>query len=211
MAQAIRYDELGQNMLNHLLELKADKSGSATVTECADKIITKVITGLEATAPKSDELVQKEIRDILRLLRETKEEISRASNAAISKDKIFDANISLDEVIKETEEATNSIMDNVDSIFEVSANMPAAIADRLNAAGIKIMEACNFQDLTGQRIRKVIKTLSYIDDKITMLARTFGIKEFEHEEVSYEQSLMNGPQHQNSIPTQDDIDKLFGD
>jgi len=68
-------------------------------------------------------------------------------------------------VVSDTEQATNGIMNNVerieDIIGEVLAVLPAGFgATRLIDARdhiVKIYEACNFQDITGQRINKVVR------------------------------------------------------
>ena len=39
---------------------------------------------------------------------------------------------------------------------------------------MRIFEACSFQDITGQRVTKIVKTLSYIDEKLTTLIETLG-------------------------------------
>jgi chemotaxis regulatin CheY-phosphate phosphatase CheZ len=36
----------------------------------------------------------------------------------------------------------------------------------MNEAVVKIFEACNFQDLTGQRITKVVRALSFIEERV---------------------------------------------
>jgi chemotaxis protein CheZ len=78
-----------------------------------------------------------------------------------------------------------------------------------------IFEACNFQDISGQRIRKVTKVLETIETKVIKLVAMFGS---EHEGVKTptaepkgplsDQELLNGPQL-DGAPTQDDVDRLF--
>ncbi len=80
---------------------------------------------------------------------------------------------------------------------------------------IKIFEACNFQDSTGQRINKVVKTIHFIEEKILAMINIWGAEAFMYLPVasdpsaSGDDSLMNGPQLQNQGITQDEINALF--
>ena len=49
--------------------------------------------------------------------------------------------------------------------------MPAA---KLQDAVTRIYEACSFQDITGQRITKVVTTLKVIEEKVAHIISTFG-------------------------------------
>ena len=80
---------------------------------------------------------------------------------------------------------------------------------------IKIFEACSFQDITGQRITKVVATLKTIEGKVETLVNALGNKmpgfyedaDGEDDEVS----LLNGPQLPDQAISQDDIDKLLAE
>ncbi len=75
----------------------------------------------------------------------------------------------LEAVVQVTETAANQIMEAAEAIADWlrdgarDATGIAAVADRINA----IFEACSFQDLTSQRIRRAISHLQQVD---TMLA-----------------------------------------
>ena len=49
------------------------------------------------------------------------------------------------------------------------------------SAVTQIFEACNFQDVTGQRISKVVKTLQLIDNRVSQLLHTFGEINFDNQ------------------------------
>ena len=44
----------------------------------------------------------------------------------------------------------------------------------ITGAVTRIYEACNFQDITGQRITKVVKTLKHIEDRVSAMLSVFG-------------------------------------
>lgn len=47
--------------------------------------------------------------------------------------------------------------------------------DHINNEVMKIFEACSFQDITGQRISKVVKTLNHVEDRVGKLISILGI------------------------------------
>ena len=79
---------------------------------------------------------------------------------------------------------------------------------------INIMEACNFQDLSGQRTTKVVKTIQYLEERILSMIDIWGEEGFNGIEVDNEAlegdaALLNGPQDQETAIDQSDIDALF--
>jgi len=78
--------------------------------------------------------------------------------------------VELEAVVMATEAAANTIMEAAEAIqdwISSGARDPAAIdalADKVNS----IFEACSFQDVTGQRIRRAIQHLQQVE---TMLER----------------------------------------
>lgn len=84
---------------------------------------------------------------------------------------------------------------------------------------VSIFEACNFQDLTGQRIKKVMNTMRFIENHITVMMDIWGgvdaIKVHVPPVVdtrSEDEKLLNGPKLEDEAghASQDDIDALFG-
>ncbi len=126
----------------------------------------------------------------------------------------------LDAVVKATEEATNQIMDSADSIQQaVEANAPD-MKDTVNNAVAQIYLACNFQDITGQRITKVLNTLEYIDQKVRGILQLFGEVSdddarkladatLNSNEKRPDAALLRGPALPDEAPSQEDIDALF--
>lgn len=125
----------------------------------------------------------------------------------------------LEEVVRHTEEATNRIMDRADAIMQASGTISdATLGEQMNAHALGILEECSFQDITGQRIRKVLKTLEQVELRLTSLIKLFGgtlpdnatlAKQAEALKPKGDAALMNGPQLGNNAPSQDDVDKLF--
>ena len=98
---------------------------------------------------------------------------------------------------------------------------PPEAAESISGAVTRIFEACSFQDITGQRISKVVSALQQVEAKVGHMLTTLGGPASEStaksdapvdqsaSEEDREQALMNGPQSPGQAPSQDDIDALF--
>lgn len=135
----------------------------------------------------------------------------------------------LDAVVGATEAATSSILSGLEDI-ETEANMlraagvdsgnndhVGAILDRV----VTMYEACNFQDLTGQRIGKIVNVLKFVEERLDRMIGVWGgldaFKELAANNpnlpsVDDEKSLLNGPKLDTDAGhvDQSDIDALFG-
>ena len=109
--------------------------------------------------------------------------------------------LELEAVVQATENAANQIIEAAEAIANWlqaggDPTMLAAVTDKVNA----IFEACTFQDLTGQRIRRAIEHLQQVESMLTTLMHDDGA---ESHEVPVE--TQRGPDL-----AQDDVDRLFG-
>ena len=101
----------------------------------------------------------------------------------------------------------------------LTEKMPPEVADQVNDAVTQVYEACNFQDVTGQRITKVVKALKHIESKVDALVAAFGdeISKYKAahptpekaEDPMSDKALLNGPQLAANAGKQDDIDALL--
>jgi chemotaxis protein CheZ len=74
-----------------------------------------------------------------------------------------------------TEQATQKILAAAEEIDQLANNLSAALKGRIEQGLaqdiqdliVRIFEACNFQDLIGQRVSKVMTTLKSIEDHVT--------------------------------------------
>ncbi len=116
----------------------------------------------------------------------------------------------LDAIVEATAEATHRIMDAADVIMSVSEKLPAADADKVMAAVTSIYEASTFQDITGQRVTKVIGTLKVIEERIDKMMAglaDLGAATATGSRLGGAESLQ--PSQPQSVSSQDDIDALF--
>jgi chemotaxis protein CheZ len=132
----------------------------------------------------------------------------------------------LDAVVAGTEQATQTILNMVEDIDQFATSMieqakdegdqslGRAIQDRV----VKVFEACNFQDITGQRISKVVNTWKFIESHVEQMMEIWGgmdaFKDFIPDgppERVGDAALLNGPRLAEDAghASQDDIDALF--
>ena len=92
------------------------------------------------------------------------------------------ASSELDAVVDSTERATQQILDAAESIDEAADTLSAALKQEQEQAltsdirdqVVRIFEACNFQDLSGQRIAKVLATLTFVEDRVARMLEIWG-------------------------------------
>jgi chemotaxis protein CheZ len=99
--------------------------------------------------------------------------------AALQVDDITEAHIpaatdELDAIVDHTAHATNEILDCCEALESVAGKVAPAEAEVLQGAITRIYEACSFQDITGQRIGKVVAALKAIEARVAAVAERFG-------------------------------------
>jgi chemotaxis protein CheZ len=121
------------------------------------------------------------------------------------------------------ETATQKILKSVEVIDDSAKALTASLKDDYKRGlaqdiqdnVMRIYESCNFQDIAGQRIGKVMVTLAAIEDQVSdMLARCHGIpaaKAQARATVPAERDLLNGPKLDGDAghASQRDIDQMF--
>jgi chemotaxis protein CheZ len=112
----------------------------------------------------------------------------------------------------------------MESMEEVAGEVDGPTGEKITGAVTNVYEACNFQDITGQRITKVVRTLKQVEDKVDALLAAFGedAAQARAEQAApnrkaepecpeaKERALMNGPAGPgDESVSQDDIDALL--
>ncbi|MCE2927513.1 MAG: protein phosphatase CheZ [Rickettsiales bacterium] len=205
---------LGHSLLKSIVELKQSKK--EITLEDLGGMFEEIAQHFGGQGSNTDRFMHQEIARLARYIQDAKKEIFSIATNNNAEPAIVDASAHLDEVIKATESATNNIMDAVDTISNNASGIGGEKEQQILDATTRIYEACNFQDVTGQRIRKVIKLLENIEERIGKLNELFGndedlmrsVQETKPDPMS-DSALMNGPQLSNQASSQADIDALF--
>ncbi|MGN6208059.1 protein phosphatase CheZ [Asticcacaulis sp.] len=125
-----------------------------------------------------------------------------------------DAGAELAAITQDTESATNTIMTAAETVMALDAADPQ-LAGRITDEVMKMFEACAFQDITGQRISKIVRLLNQIEARVADLAAVVGIgeevaaAELTAAEIRAQNLLLNGPALDGPETNQVDIDALF--
>jgi chemotaxis protein CheZ len=192
----------------------------ASQPDIGAEMFTEVVRAVLTTI--SHDLSAKETN----LLREVEElgktiSIAKSEIAALRVDDIKDRDIpsatdELDAIVENTAQATHAILESCEMLDDVASAVSGDAANKLQTATTRIYEACSFQDITGQRITKIVATLKTIEGKIAHIIGTFGScplepVQVEAAHVASEADLLNGPQLPANAMDQSDIDKLLAD
>jgi chemotaxis protein CheZ len=158
--------------------------------------------------------ILKEIHELSRILTDARADLASFHAKEINRNHIPSAHQELDAIASQTAFATNEILDACETIEPLSERLDEQAATRILSATMRIYTACGFQDLVGQRIRKVLRTLTTIDVKVEHIIQTFGDAVLFGEELQDTEShnadrLMNGPQLPDVAMHQSDIDRLL--
>ncbi len=170
-----------------------------------------------------DDVLKKELYGLFKYLQRVREEIAainRPADKALHFDSMSDQ---LDAIVKATEEATDTIMGCMEKNDEIVGKLrevltdenQLALLDQISTNGNDVFEACSFQDITGQRITKVVKSVTYVEDRVNALISVWGKEEIDRievkpeEEKTEDEELLQGPALEGQGITQDEIDKLF--
>lgn len=149
-------------------------------------------------------------------------EVARAKSeiAALRVDDINDSHIptatdELDAVVEHTATATNEILDSCEVLEGLQSRLSGADAEALSGAVTRIYEACSFQDITGQRISKVVSALKAIEARVAAVTAGYGTSEPASQAEqsgppkTEGEALANGPQMPGLGTSQEEIDRLL--
>jgi chemotaxis protein CheZ len=156
----------------------------------------------------------------------TKREIAVLHGKSFDGQEMAKVNGELGAVVGGTEQATQQILEAAESIDQAASalskvNSPEQqkiLSEEIQERVISIFEACNFQDLTGQRITKVMTTMRFIEQHINAMMEIWGgvdaIRAHAPPIVDTREGdarLLNGPKLDGDAghASQDDIDALF--
>ena len=156
----------------------------------------------------------------------TKQEIATLHGKRFSGEEMSKVTGELGAVVGGTEEATQQILEAAEAIDQAatalakvtSPDQQAQLREEIQERVVGIFEACNFQDLTGQRIGKVMGTMKFVEHHITIMMDIWsGVDAIRHHAPDFvdarvgDARLLNGPKgaDDDGHASQDDIDALF--
>lgn len=166
-----------------------------------------------------------ELDAITEAIERTKREIVTLHRRSVNGAEFARVSHELDAIVLGTEQATETILASAEAIDDHAATLAAklsgddqGIASDIQERVIAVFEACNFQDLTGQRIGKIVGTLRFVEQRIGRMMEIWGgmqkfvgVEPVPLAERGDDRALLNGPALADDadVASQADIDALF--
>jgi chemotaxis protein CheZ len=225
---------LHHEIMNELRAIRAQMAGlrAGGATDAINESVTHEVAEAQALLDtyraqiEQCEKLKIEIDLIYDAITRTKREIAVLHGKSFNGEEMAKVNGELGAVVGGTEEATQQILEAAESIDNAATALSSVtsldqqklLSEEIQERVVSIFEACNFQDLTGQRIKKVMTTMKFIEHHITVMMDIWGgvdaIKA--HAPVisdvrEGDARLLNGPRSEGDVghASQDDIDALF--
>ncbi len=199
--------------LRNVEALREANGGAVSLDDVAD-VVHCLMTSIEGDINLADLKLHDELSELVDFIRITRAEIASIQPDRIRQEQIRPASDELDEVVNATADATDTILDVAESLEAlVEEEGDVARGDVIRGLATRIYEASSFQDITGQRISKVVNLLKTIEDKLANLA---DVSEGTSPRAAVEDvadgedgGLLNGPSMPDAANNQDDIDALL--
>ncbi len=163
--------------------------------------------------------LKKELYDLFEMIQRIRREIA---GIRYPQSDFSDMNDQLEAIVGTTAVATNEILENIENISTIATNLKKdnvetqqVQLDEIEECISNIMISCSFQDITGQRISKVVKVLRHIEDRVNTLVNMWGEKEISTEQVDVPEEtdiykrLTVGPALPGKGITQEDADRIM--
>ncbi|WP_068314649.1 protein phosphatase CheZ [Polycladidibacter hongkongensis] len=201
------------------------------------KALLEAVSRLEASLdgkelPSELDTFRLYIYEMHEAIERTKSEIAKVKLSSEEAGSFATASNELDAIVSSTESATQTILEASEEIQEAAWNLrdsgaSPALCEAIDAKATDILMACSFQDLTGQRIQKVVNALCYLEERINRMIGIWSIspdafvagatenaarieeKEDLPRDTRPDAHLLNGPQMEGEGVNQSDIDALF--
>lgn len=178
------------------------------------EVIRAVLTTMSDELTAKEASLLQEVEELGKTIATAKGEIAALRVDDINGHDIPFATDELDAIVGHTAQATHAILEVCETLDEVAATVGGDQAARLQDATTRIYEACSFQDITGQRITKIVMTLKVIERKVAHITNTFGpgVTHAVRQSAAHvmtDADLLNGPQLPAQAMDQSDIDKLM--
>ncbi len=223
------------SLSQRIAALEAAQNGDMIPAEQVRELVAAVkeMFGQQGNSSTNEKLYQ-ELGELAKYINNARKELQEVKSSNIAEDHLPSASNQLDAIVQMTEQATGRIMDECDRLTMFHTDMrerllnvdppiePDALAgidDAMNSAAASvthIFEACNFQDITVQRIQKVVKALQEIERQVLRMVVVFGLMENKNNldaettaELQEDAALLNGPQLSGQGLDQDEIDSIL--
>jgi chemotaxis protein CheZ len=163
------------------------------------------------------EVIVRELAAVADYIAHMKNEVAALRANELSRERIPSANDELGNVVEATASATHTIMAAAEEILGSGELSDKDYRELVETRVLAIFEACSFQDITGQRIAKVLELLGQLEKRLDRFAKAVNVRDSAEggdpeealRQARREVLLLHGPQNEDVAIKQDDIDALF--
>ena len=175
------------------------------------ELVQSVLATMRGSLSATETLLLTEVEELAGTIATARAEVAALKMDDITASHIPLATDELDAIVAHTAAATDAILESCETLDRLGEALDGAAAAQLQEATTRIYEACGFQDLTGQRITKVVAALKALDAKVVGIIAAFGGRRAEQPAAAPAPAtgLENGPQLPRNAMGQSDIDKLL--
>src|ERR1700736_2082408 len=227
-------DPMHHEIMTELRAIRAQMSGAGrgAAPETAGASISRDVAEAHALLEtyraqiEQCEKLKVELDLIHDAINRTKREIAVLHGKSFDGNEMAKVTGELGAVVGGTEEATQQILEAAESIDQAASALGKVtspeqhklLSEEILERVVSIFEACNFQDLTGQRISKVMATMKFIENHITVMMDIWGGVDAIRahapaiiDDREGDARLLNGPKLDGGVGhvSQNDIDALF--
>lgn len=171
----------------------------------------------------SADLIRRDLLEMSEAITRTRIEIASIRSPGDERQPQISATEELDATVSATENATSEILAAAEVIQEILWRLreqPGVkhFCDAIQEKLTEIITACSFQDITGQRIQKVVQVLRFLEFRVDAMIETWGLDEAAIGTAATaggpvggpaENELLNGPQHAAHALKQTDVDSVI--
>ncbi len=188
-------------------------------------MLLDAISKLEATVlqPKGEDVTSAMRHDLIEMaeaISQTRQEIASMRSPEQEDCQFTTATEELDAIVEATEKATSDILEAAEDVQEIAwllreKDVEDEACDRLDARATDIYTACSFQDLTGQRTSKVVRTLRFLEKRVLSMIDIWGLDDIVAQERPLDDEdrpdahLLNGPALGDQGVGQSDVDEML--
>ncbi|MDE1145600.1 MAG: protein phosphatase CheZ [Azospirillaceae bacterium] len=180
-----------------------DRRGRVVAIDDVRRLLKEAKTGGEADGSGAHiRILRRELQEMASHIAQTRREIAALKPDDPSANRIMLATEELDAILQATEHATTEILNGAERIQTVADRLRGespAVASELDNEVMEIMTACSFQDITGQRMTKVVNTMRYIERRVHTMIEIWGLESeaadaiMDDQDVRPDAHLMHGP------------------
>lgn len=223
-------------LMNAISKLERSLSDQSSIS--APKSEAPAISDQSGTPEPNDKALEKVLLDVAELsaaIQLTRQEIEELGTKQANDGGFEQASNELDAIVTHTEQATGEILTAAEAIQEAAWTLrdqgtDPEICDKLDNYAIEIYTACTFQDITGQRIAKVVSLMGFVEGHVQSMmgiwhegeaaaraakqspdSNAAGSNADGNSDVFDESDLLNGPALEGSGLEQGNIDDLLND